>query len=109
MFERSVVIQINKDVGESGRLLKPDVLDSAFASFGYYPDKLQGAVSVVRSIMQGHPFLDGNKRTGVVLLQASWDVYGSPIHKSDDEWVEFAVNSVVERWSVDQIVSWITQ
>lgn len=32
---------------------------------GYYEDAIAEAAALLESIVQGHPFLDGNKRTGV--------------------------------------------
>lgn len=32
---------------------------------GYYDDAIAEAVALMESVVQGHPFVDGNKRTGV--------------------------------------------
>lgn len=101
------VVETNRLVGENGIVVKPNELHSAFASLDYYETDLEKFASVVRSVMQNHPFADGNKRTGVFLLIAACDVLGIPNNHSDDDWVEFAVNSVTQRWSVVRIVEFV--
>lgn len=107
MFDAEAIIQINKVVGEQGLVVKPNELHSAFASMPYYETELEKAASVVRSVMQNHPFFDGNKRTGCVLLMSACDVLNIPLNKTDDDIVQFAVQSVIEQWTVNQIVNWV--
>ena len=103
------VVETNRLVGEKGIVIKPNELHSAFASLDYYETDLEKFASVVRSVMQNHPFADGNKRTGVFLLIAACDVLGIQSNHSDDAWVEFAVRSVTERWSVARIAEFVLE
>ena len=35
----------------------------------FYPDVEQKAAAILESIVNNHPFIDGNKRTGYVLMR----------------------------------------
>ncbi len=106
MFSPATVIRINAEVGETGKLLKPNELDSAFASLDYVDSPELKVAYVVRSVMQNHPFVDGNKRTGMVLLVAGLETLGHTVRRTDDEIVQFAVDSVTNRFSPQKILAW---
>jgi hypothetical protein len=108
MFNREDVIYANKLVGEAGIVLNESSLTGAFASVHYYDSELERIICVVRSVMQNHPFENGNKRTGVALLSSGCSSLGLDLKVSDDGWVHFAVDSVTERWSVGAILNWVT-
>jgi prophage maintenance system killer protein len=101
---------LNCLVGESGRILDQDALGSVWASTDYYTSNTDRVFSVARSIMQNHPFVDGNKRTGCIYIQMMLELLHKDIGKiTDDEWVEFAVRSVTERWDVNKMRLWFYQ
>jgi death-on-curing protein len=57
-----------------GEGLVEQIVGAAFQTFeGHdpHPDPFDKAASLLRGIVQGHPFVDGNKRTGF-LLAAYW-------------------------------------
>jgi len=109
MFNANAVKAINIVAGESGAVGRDRdaLIVSALSSVPYYERPIEKVCSVVRSVMQNHPFIDGNKRTGVLLLAGACRALSIPFNKTDDEIVAFAVASVVERWTVDQIVQWV--
>ena len=109
MFDVTVadLIDANIEVGESGSVINQHSLASSLASVSYYDTPLEQMASVVRSIMQNHPFVDGNKRTGVYLLRSSVTSLGLTFKRSESECIVFAVKSVTERWTVEQIVNWV--
>lgn len=107
MFNVELVIQANKAIGEAGVVIDKGKLESAFSSTVYYESDLERLASIIRSIMQNHPFENGNKRTGVALLAAGCADLDIELTKSDDAWVHFAVTMVVNRWTVHEIVEWV--
>ncbi|HHY46819.1 MAG TPA: type II toxin-antitoxin system death-on-curing family toxin [Firmicutes bacterium] len=80
------LIQLNREMvrrtggtfGLSDRGLLESAHAAPFAGFGeyeLYPGIFDKAAALARSIIQNHPFLDGNKRTGVaaaLLLLIEW-------------------------------------
>lgn len=64
----NVCICINNKVLQTYALRSLDLLESITAASYYYSSTEQKVVSMVKSILKNHPFVDGNKRTGVILL-----------------------------------------
>jgi death-on-curing protein len=69
----------------------PDLLESAvaqpLASFGgeyLHADVFEMAAAYLFHIVQNHPFVDGNKRTGLLSALVFLDVNGHPIYAPDD-------------------------
>ena len=106
-FSAETLIALNKVMGESGQTLPEDSLHAAFASVDYYETVIEQIASIGRSIMQNHPFVDGNKRTGTFFILNALAAKGIQVEKTDDEIIDFAVKSVTERWSVEKIVAWL--
>ena len=102
------LIILNKLVGETGTVINVNSLSSTSASIMYYDDKLTRLCSVVRSVMQNHPFQDGNKRTGILLLRGGCHCLKIRLVRTDDEYINFAVTSVTQRWTPEDIASWVT-
>lgn len=65
----NLVLQLNCDLlGLSVPNAKIDLVESSFASIGYYNNDLESLCSVFRSIIKNHPFFDANKRTASLYL-----------------------------------------
>lgn len=106
MYSSNLLIQINKQIGQDGSVLKHNELESCFASVDYYDTEIEKVCSISRSIALNHPFKDGNKRTAIwfVLsyLVSNDDIRYDSIDK--DKIVEFAVLSVTKHYSVQEWV-----
>lgn len=63
-----------RDVG----LLESALMRPSSSAFGHdaYPDLWSKAAAMLHSIIRNHPFMDGNKRTGVALALAFLDRNG---------------------------------
>lgn len=59
------IVKINEKVS-SGVLLRD--LDSIYSSYMYYDDIKLQIMSIICNLLKGHYFVDGNKRTSVLLL-----------------------------------------
>lgn len=106
--------------GRSGRERSPGLVEqiiaSAFQTFeGYdpHPDPQEKAAVLFRGIVQGHPFSDGNRRTGFLLTLYFLSESGLPVPAEfpTDETIEFCLRvSAGEIRDVDvirgQLVRW---
>lgn len=71
------IVELHNDIidrfgGDEG-IMNPSSLDFAVDRIKYYSDDttlFDDIALLVRAITQDHPFVDGNKRTGLVLAQA---------------------------------------
>lgn len=75
-----------------------------------YGSIFEKAAALIRGIVQDHPFVDGNKRTGIMsglLLLELNNVDMSKI--TDEELEDFAVEIATKSLSVEQIASWLQQ
>lgn len=94
------VIVVTEHGGRSGAArqegLVEQVVASAFQTFSGHdphPDPFDKAAMLFRWVTQGHPFTDGNKRTGFLIATFFLKVMGYPIpyQADDDEVVDFCV------------------
>lgn len=70
------------------------LLESAVArpQTGYYQDVIEEAGALCESLLQNHPFLDGNKRTAVVATAAFLRWNGFRLQFVDREMYEWLMN-----------------
>ncbi|MBP3947411.1 Fic family protein [Corynebacterium sp. Marseille-P3884] len=80
-------------VGDMGLLAS--ALERPWATFcgeELYPDEWSKTAALVHSIESNHPFLDGNKRVGVLLGSIMLRVHGRDDRRiSDDDWFDLVV------------------
>ena len=74
-----------------------------------YPDIFTKAAAVGESIVINHPFIDGNKRTGYVLMEALLRFGNFKISASDDELYNFVISISTSERSFDEIVTWLKE
>jgi death-on-curing protein len=72
-----------------------------------YPSVIEKAASLIESILINHPFIDGNKRTGYLLLRLFLLNNGLDITASQDNKYEFVINIASGTLKYDGIVSWL--
>ena len=90
-------------------------VESALASmrqevFGkaLYPTIFDKAAVLLRGIIADHPFVDGNKRTGIMVALVLLNLNGKDTSKlADKDYEDFAVKIAVERISVEDIANWL--
>ena len=74
-----------------------------------YPSPTEKAAALIESIISNHPFLDGNKRIGYVimryfLLESNLDVKANQTEK-----FEFVIKIAQGQLSYEQIYSWLLE
>lgn len=91
-----------------------ELLDSAVgrcrASFGgryLYKSIFDKAASLTHSIIKNHPFVDGNKRTGIYSAMTFLELNGYKFKAGQDELVEFALGVDLKNTDVENMSKWL--
>lgn len=71
------------------------------------PTPIQKAAAIVESILINHPFIDGNKRTGYVLMRLLLMRYDLDITASQAEKYDFIVSIASGQQHFENIVDWL--
>lgn len=73
-----------------------------------YPDPVSKAACLIQSILSNHPFIDGNKRTGYVLMRLFLNSIQLDISATQDEKYHFVISIASGKSSFEEILAWIT-
>lgn len=73
MWEKNEVVELNKSVGGTGRMISEGNLDFAVSAQGRTKDWLLQLAYVVRALLVGHAFEDYNKRTAVATMVTTFE------------------------------------
>ena len=79
----------------------------SFEDEEFFPDDITKAAALFESLINGHPFVDGNKRTACAVLFAFLAVNGHELDVDDDELEAFALRVAGGRPTVDAVADWI--
>ena len=106
-------ILVQKFGGGSGirdlDLLK-SALERPFSGFGeteFYKTVEEKSAALVESIITNHPFIDGNKRTGYVLMRLFLRSGNRDINASESEKYEFIIKIASGLIKYPEILTWI--
>ena len=102
--------------GGSAGLRDEGLLESAVyrpqASFGgqdLYPDLFTKAAALGHSLVNNHPFVDGNKRVGFEAMRLMLRLNGYDIHAAVDEKLHFALAIAKSEHTEQAIAEWLKQ
>lgn len=81
---------------------------SAQSVFGkeLYPTIFEKAALYARDVIMNHPFIDGNKRTGVTAASVFLENNGYVITAAEGEFERLALRIIAERLSIEKIADW---
>ncbi len=82
---------------------------STFDTVELYPTPVEKAAAVVESIVKNHPFVDGNKRTGYVLMRLFLIREGHDVKATEDEKYDFIISIAEGTAKIDDIKNWISE
>lgn len=72
-----------------------------------YPQLLEKAGCLMRSLAANHPFHDGNKRTAWTAAQWFLRLNGFQLEVDDSEAADFVVSCVTDHHEVSEIAEWM--
>ncbi len=118
MIELADVLSIHRilieSFGGAGGVRDESLLSSAlqkpFQTFDgqfVYKSILEKAAALVESILINHPFIDGNKRTGYVLLRRYLLQNNIDIKTSEQQKYEFIISIASGENRFEEILSWL--
>ncbi|MGG9964041.1 type II toxin-antitoxin system death-on-curing family toxin [Ferruginibacter sp. SUN106] len=80
-----------------------------FEGVELYTSVFEKAAAIDESIIMNHPFIDGNKRTGYVLMETILRIEGLKINASDEFLYSFIIQITTGEIRFEQIVEWLKQ
>ncbi|MEA1785920.1 type II toxin-antitoxin system death-on-curing family toxin [Arenibacter sp. GZD96] len=118
MISIQLAEELNKIISESSggssgirdEKLLSSALSRPFQTFDgkeLYPSAIDKSAAIFQSIVLNHPFLDGNKRMGYVLMRLLLSENGLDIEASDDEKYSFVICVSKGEIEYEGIKDWI--
>lgn len=86
------------------------IVDAPFASFAgeeLYPSIETKAAVLMTKIVQNHPFLDGNKRTGLSACLLFLELNGYQYHFDEQEAIELTLDLAAKNIDQEEITDWL--
>jgi death on curing protein len=86
-------------------------LNRPFATFGgqdLFPEWIDKAAAIMHGIITGHPFIDGNKRTGYMLGRLLLQEGGLDLEATEEEKYDMVIEVATGQLDVDGIRAWMT-
>lgn len=111
MYLHSMVIKKNGGLdGIRDEGLLESALNSPFQSFAgeeLYPSIQSKAARLGFSIIKNHPFLDGNKRIGILAMMVFLDINRIELSCSDEDIIDIGVGVASGKYDADYVIKWI--
>jgi death-on-curing protein len=85
-------------------------INRPFQTFGeedLYPTAFEKAAAIGESIIMNHPFVDGNKRTGYILLQTILNYSGYILTANKNSRYSFVIDISTGTIRFEEIVEWL--
>lgn len=83
--------------------------NASFGGIDLYPSPFQKAASIFESIVKNHPFVDGNKRTGLLAGAGLLLTYDFELVASEKQSFDFVLKVASSYIDFDEIVSFFEQ
>jgi len=97
-------------VGVRDQKLLESALSRPYQTFDkkeLYKSPIEKAASLIESLINNHPFIDGNKRFGYVAMRLTLLEYGLDINATQTEKYEFVISIAKGDLKFEGICSWI--
>lgn len=119
LFPKQIVFlheRISEAIGGSHGLRDEGILTSAVyrpqATFGgedLYPDVFSKAAALGHSLIQNHPFVDGNKRVGFEAMRLFLRLNGWDVRASIDKKFDFVMHIAKGKLTEQAIADWLKE
>jgi death on curing protein len=80
---------------------------SGFGGLVFYPTPFARAAALMESVIQRHPFVDGNKRTGLLAAAFLLEEEGYEVEASQQQLADVAVEVADHHLDVDGLARWL--
>ena len=74
-----------------------------------YPSIFDKAAAMIRTIIADHPFIDGNKRTGMLTGLVLLEINRQQFIAKPSEIEDFAVSIAIDKLDIPAIASWLRE
>ena len=105
-----------EDYGGAQGIRDSGLLESAiarpfqtFEENDLYPTFYEKAAALCESLIKNHPFIDGNKRTGIAAMYALLLENNTRLVASPDKFYSFAISISTGSIKFEQIVIWLKE
>ena len=78
-----------------------------FNGVDLYPESIEKAAALIESILNNHPFVDGNKRIGYVIMRLFIIECGKDINANQNEKYDFVIRIASGELDFNGICHWI--
>lgn len=108
-------MMIEKTGGSSGIRdagLLESALNSPFQTFDgkdVYPSLFHKAAALCRGIISNHPFVDGNKRTGVHAMLIFLEINGAHLRYVQKDLVELGLGAASGKLDSSDVFNWLSE
>lgn len=85
-------------------------LERSKATFGgedLYPDVFTKAAALIQSLILNHPFIDGNKRTGLVALIGFLKINKIRLRANGDQLLKLVLDIEKKKYSIKILSAWL--
>lgn len=86
-------------------------LNAPFQAFGgkeVYPSLLSKVAAMCRSIISNHPFVDGNKRTGIHVMLIFLEINGVKSEYAQKELIDLGLGVAAGNFDINDIFNWLS-
>lgn len=74
-----------------------------------YPDIFSKAAALMESLVNNHPFLDGNKRTGITIVGLFLQINGWILTADNHQLSQFVLQVAQSKFDNEAIISWLKE
>jgi len=80
---------------------------ASFSGKFLYPRVFDKAAALAHSLILNHPFIDGNKRTGIVSAAAFLMENGFSLETKPSNLISVALSVATKKWNLEQLSHWL--